>query len=124
MQALHCAFANESAEPRMTLQFGFNRRSVVEGKTTMGYGNGQQGLVTYTDDYIDERSRMIPLAVDARRQKYPEETPYLLRRIHFKFTNGLVCVSKTVLCVRFSELTCLPDKRSSVGFDTNRTEQV
>lgn len=54
MQALHCAFANESAEPRMTLQFGFNRRSVVEGKTTMGYGNGQQGLVTYTDDYIDE----------------------------------------------------------------------
>ena len=55
--ALHCAFANQSPDPRMTIQFGFNRRRVVEGKTTKGYAGSQGGLVTYTDEYIDERSR-------------------------------------------------------------------
>jgi len=48
----------------------------VEGKTTMGYGHAGQTLVTYDDSYIMERSKMIQLAIDARRQKYPEETQY------------------------------------------------
>ena len=75
--ALHCAFANQSPDPRMTIQFGFNRRRVVEGKTTKGYAGSQGGLVTYTDEYIDERSRMIQLAISARSQRYPEEEPYV-----------------------------------------------
>lgn len=47
---LHCAFANQSAAPRMTIQWGFNRREAVLGKTTMGYGGAggsHAQLITY-----------------------------------------------------------------------------
>ena len=32
--------------------------------------------ITYTDDYIRRRSRMIPLAINARAQTYPEEVGF------------------------------------------------
>lgn len=72
--ALHGAFPNTSQEPRITIQFGFNRRASVLGVRTKGYGGP---LVEYDEEYIRERSKMIALAIDARRQKYPHETPYV-----------------------------------------------
>jgi hypothetical protein len=30
----------------------------------------------YDEAWVDERSRLIQLAIDARRQKYPNEVPY------------------------------------------------
>ncbi|MDG2071643.1 MAG: hypothetical protein P8J55_07965, partial [Pseudomonadales bacterium] len=30
----------------------------------------------YSEDYVMQRARMIPLAIDARRQRYPDEQPY------------------------------------------------
>eukprot|EP00747_Dinoflagellata_sp_TGD_P069569 gnl/TRDRNA2_/TRDRNA2_156186_c0_seq1.p1 gnl/TRDRNA2_/TRDRNA2_156186_c0~~gnl/TRDRNA2_/TRDRNA2_156186_c0_seq1.p1 ORF type:complete len:423 (-),score=53.71 gnl/TRDRNA2_/TRDRNA2_156186_c0_seq1:32-1279(-) len=71
---LHCAFANTSREPRVTVQFGFNRRASVLGVRTKGYGGP---MVDYDEAYIRERSKMIALAIDARRQKYPHEKPYV-----------------------------------------------
>lgn len=70
---LHGAFPNVSPEPRITLQLGFNRRSSVLGVRTKGYGGR---LKVYDEQFIEERSRMIPLAIDARRRRYPLETPY------------------------------------------------
>lgn len=32
--------------------------------------------MVYDDDFIFERCKMVQLAIDARKQKYPEETPY------------------------------------------------
>ena len=34
---------------------------------------------TYTADRIHERSRLIALGVDARRQRYPDEQPFVYR---------------------------------------------
>jgi hypothetical protein len=33
-------------------------------------------VVTFDDDHIQERSRMIQIGIDARRQRFPEESPY------------------------------------------------
>lgn len=35
--------------------------------------------ITYDEDYVLRRARMIPLAVDARRQRFPDEEPYRYR---------------------------------------------
>lgn len=71
---LHGAFPNVSPEPRCTIQFGFHRRASVLGLRTQGYGGT---LKVYDEDYIRERSKMIMLAIDARRQRYPHEVPYV-----------------------------------------------
>lgn len=72
--ALHGAFPNRSPEPRATLQFGFNRRTSVLGVCTKGYSGGAER--TYDEAYIQKRSQMIGLAIDARRQRFPHEVPY------------------------------------------------
>jgi hypothetical protein len=41
-QALHGAFPNTSSDPRVTLQFGFHRRSSVLGVRSTGYGGKQK----------------------------------------------------------------------------------
>lgn len=84
--ALHGAFANTSPEQRVTLALGFHKRSSVLGKKTIGYARGMMGgkrydsskmvAPVYYEAWIRERSRMIMWAIAARRQKYPEETPY------------------------------------------------
>ena len=33
-------------------------------------------VVTFDDDHIHERSRMIQIGIDARRQRFPDEAPY------------------------------------------------
>ena len=72
-QTLHGSFANTSARPRVTVNFGFHRRSSVLNVTAGGVHNAR---ATYDEARIHERARVIAYAIDARRQKYPWETPY------------------------------------------------
>lgn len=67
---LHGAFPNQSPHWRATLQWGFHRRSTLLGKV-------MYNKTVYTAELLAKRSRMIQLAIDARRQTYPEETPYV-----------------------------------------------
>lgn len=72
-QAIHGSFANTSPSPRVTLNMGFHRRASVLGAT----GSGIHGGVAPLDEHrIAERSKMIGWAIDARRQRYPDETPF------------------------------------------------
>jgi hypothetical protein len=72
-QAIHGSFANVSPQPRVTINFGFHRRRSVLGVRTGGVHNP---VSTYDDAYIRSRSRVVPLAIDARRQRYPQEQPF------------------------------------------------
>jgi ectoine hydroxylase-related dioxygenase (phytanoyl-CoA dioxygenase family) len=72
-QLVHGSFANSGFEPRLTINFGFHRRSSV--LDVMGAGIHSPAAV-YDKDVIKERSRAIGLAIDARRKKYPDEEPY------------------------------------------------
>ncbi|MDE0023993.1 MAG: phytanoyl-CoA dioxygenase family protein [Spirochaetaceae bacterium] len=69
-QVVHGAFANQSAELRVTLVFGFHRRSALLGVTR------GDPPVTYDAARIHERSRIIALAIDARHQRFPHERSY------------------------------------------------
>ena len=72
-QALHGSFPNESADPRITVNFGFHRyRSVI----------GQRGALTargvlYDEDYVRSRCRAIQVAIDARAQRFPQERRFV-----------------------------------------------
>jgi ectoine hydroxylase-related dioxygenase (phytanoyl-CoA dioxygenase family) len=72
-QAVHGSFANTSDEPRVTINFGFHRRASVLGVRSGGVHNP---VSEYDDAYIRQRSRLIGLGIDARRQRFPTETPY------------------------------------------------
>ena len=72
-QLVHGSFANSGFEPRLTVNFGFHRRSSV--LDVKGGGVHSEAAV-YDAAMIRERSRVIGLAIDARRQRFPEETPY------------------------------------------------
>lgn len=69
-QLLHGSFANTSPDIRVSLTFGFHRRSSVLG---------QQGALSQTDNEtydearIFERAALIPLAIDARSHYYKNE---------------------------------------------------
>ena len=63
-QALHCSFANTSDDLRVSLTFGFHRRRSVLGSTgKLGMSSG----VIYDEDRVFERSRVIQVAIDARK---------------------------------------------------------
>lgn len=72
-QLVHGSFANSGFEPRLTVNFGFHRRSSVLG--VKGGGVHSEAAV-FDAEMIRERSRVIGLAIDARRQRFPDETPY------------------------------------------------
>jgi len=74
-QALHGSFANTSPHRRVTVNFGFHRYSSVIDQTRKLSGAGNQ----YDADYIRQRCRTIPLAIDARSQRFPDEVPYRYR---------------------------------------------
>jgi len=65
-QCLHGSFANSSPDIRISLTFGFHRRRSVLGAKA-GLSMTQQNTV-YDEQRIFERSAVIPLAIDARRQ--------------------------------------------------------
>jgi len=72
-QALHGSFANTSKDWRVTVNFGFHRRRSVLGVTAGGIHNK---AATYDADRIRERARLIGYGIDARRQRFPDETPF------------------------------------------------
>ncbi len=72
-QALHGSFANTSKDWRVTLNMGFHRRKSVLGV----HGGGLHAAPrVYDEAHIRERSRVIGYAIDARRQRYPQEKPF------------------------------------------------
>ena len=68
-QIVHGSFPNASDTPRYTYVFGFHRRESVLG--VKGWAQDP-----YSDAYIAESSRLIPLAIDARRHRFPDEVSY------------------------------------------------
>ncbi len=72
-QAVHGSFANTSERVRVTFNFGFHRRRSVLGVTSGGVHND---VTTYDEAYIRSRSRLIMYAIDARRQRFPNEPAY------------------------------------------------
>jgi len=73
-QALHGSFANNSNDWRVTINFGFHRRTSVLGVKAGGIHNA---VATYDADRIRERARLIGYAIDARRQRFPHEAPFV-----------------------------------------------
>ena len=72
-QTVHGSFANTSPDWRVTLNFGFHRRRSVLGVQGGGVHND---AATYTAERIAERARLIGYGIDARRRRFPDETPF------------------------------------------------
>jgi hypothetical protein len=75
-QAVHGSFANTSREWRVTVNFGFHRRRSVLGVSGGGVHNAP---AVYDAARIRERARVIGYAIDARRQRFPNETPFVYK---------------------------------------------
>ena len=72
-QIVHGSFANTGYETRVTVNFGFHRRASV--LNVLGAGIHAEAAI-FDEAFIKDRSRLIGLAIDARRQRFPDETPY------------------------------------------------
>lgn len=72
-QMLHCSFANITKDPRISMTFGFHRRKSVLGQRG---ALSQQAEVVYDEARIRRRSGVVAMAIDARRQARPDETPF------------------------------------------------
>jgi ectoine hydroxylase-related dioxygenase (phytanoyl-CoA dioxygenase family) len=73
-QAVHGSFANTSPDWRVTVNMGFHRRRSVLGVAGGGVHNAP---AVYDAARIAERARVIGWAIDARRQRFPDETPFV-----------------------------------------------
>lgn len=74
-QTVHGSFANTSRDWRVTVNFGFHRRRSVLNVATQGTAHAAAGV--YTEERIRERARMIGYGIEARRQRFPNETPFV-----------------------------------------------
>jgi len=86
-QLLHGSFPNCGYEPRVTVNFGFHKRSSVLG--TQGGGIHSESQV-FNEEIIERRSRLLGYAIEARKQKYPDEkafsySPFLKSGKQFKW---------------------------------------
>jgi len=72
-QAVHGSFANTSDDMRVTLNFGFHRRASVLGVQGGGIHND---VSVYDAARIHERAKLIGYGINARRTRFPAETPY------------------------------------------------
>lgn len=72
-QAVHGSFANTSPNWRVTVNMGFHRRRSVLGVEGGGVHNA---AAVYDEARIAERSRVLGWAIDARRRRFPDETPF------------------------------------------------
>ncbi len=75
-QSLHGSFANTSPDWRVTVNFGFHRRKSVLGVEAGGIHNAR---AVYDAERIAERSKMIGYGIDARRRRFPHETPFIYK---------------------------------------------
>lgn len=87
-QAVHGSFANTSPDTRVTINFGFHRRRSVLGVTSGGVHNEP---AEYDAARIEERSKVIMYAIDARAQRFPHERrfryePFAGREAELRFT--------------------------------------
>lgn len=73
-QCIHGSFANTSDRVRVTINMGFHRRRSVLGVEGGGVHND---IATYDEDYINRRSEVLMYAIDARRQRFGNETPFV-----------------------------------------------
>jgi len=73
-QLLHGSFPHCGFEPRITVNFGFHRRSSVVGVSGGGIHSKQQD---FDEDVVARRSRTIGYAIDARKQRFPDEQSYV-----------------------------------------------
>ena len=73
-QIVHGSFANTSSQPRVTVNFGFHKRSSVLNVETKNFDNEP---IIYDEEFIRKRSRVIGYAINARNDKFPGETPYI-----------------------------------------------
>ncbi|MBL8705396.1 MAG: phytanoyl-CoA dioxygenase family protein [Rhodospirillales bacterium] len=75
-QAVHGSFANTSKDWRVTVNMGFHRRrSVLDVKG----GGVHNAPAVYDAERIRQRARVIGYAIDARRQRFPQETPFVYK---------------------------------------------
>ena len=75
-QLVHGSFANSSPDRRVTLNAGFFPRKRVLGVTAKRL----HGTVeTYDQERVVERSRIIQLGIDSRRQRFPREQAYVYK---------------------------------------------
>ena len=72
-QALHGSFANTSEDLRISLTFGFHKRSSVLGAAG---ALSESESVVYDAARIAKRSEVVSVAIDARAQFYPEESRF------------------------------------------------
>jgi len=72
-QLVHGSFANTGFEPRITVNFGFHRRSSVLNVAGAGIHSDAQ---VYDETLIHKRSKLIGYGISARQQRFPNETPY------------------------------------------------
>jgi hypothetical protein len=72
-QALHGSFPNSGFEPRLTVNFGFHKRSSVLGVKGGGIHSDAQ---IFDDKIIARRSRVLGYAIAARKERFPEEAAY------------------------------------------------
>ena len=72
-QAVHGSFANTSRDWRVTFNFGFHRRKSVLDVQGGGIHNAPG---VYDAERIRKRAEMIGHAIAARRQHFPDETPF------------------------------------------------
>ena len=81
--SLHGSYPNRSPERRITMVLGFHKRDSAIGTETTNVHAfkrpGQQKRVRHSTDDVLRRARMIPLAIDARRQRFPDEEPHVYR---------------------------------------------
>ena len=78
-QVLHGSFANTSPDWRVTVNFGFHKKSSV--LNVKGGGLHAKPKI-YDENHIKIRSRLIPYAINARKQKYVDETSYDYKPLH------------------------------------------
>ncbi len=76
-QTLHGSFPNTSPNWRVTVNMGFHRRSSVFGVQTKS-GIAAAGAY-YDDQRIKARSRVVGYGIDARRQRFPSEKPFVYK---------------------------------------------
>jgi len=75
-QLVHGSFANSSPDRRITLNEGFFPRQRVLNVTTRRLTGKVE---TFDQARIDSRTRIIQIAIDARRQRFPQEKSYVYR---------------------------------------------
>ncbi len=73
-QMLHGSFANSSPDMRMSVTFGFHRRRSVLGQIpALAMAGDRQPM---DEGRVERRSAVVQVAIDARRQHFPDEQPF------------------------------------------------